>query len=110
MEQLLIPLFAFLAGLGLASLVILVWNRPLRRRRESDAVSQTTLPLLEAMETIASAPVERQALADAVALSADRVFKFDGLQFGLFESSHFRRPQADKQGQEIEPDRSGRRN
>ncbi len=43
--------------------------------------------LLEAMETIAGAPVEAPGLADAVALSAEKLFYFDGLQFGIYETS-----------------------
>jgi len=104
-EQLLYPLIAFLAGLGLASLVVFLWIGPLRRRSSSAQFSETTLPLLEAMETIASAPVERQALADAVALSAERAFAFDGLQFGVYESSHFLALKKIKRGRELEPDR-----
>lgn len=106
-QQLFIALIAFSAGLCLAGLAVFIWLVPMRKRRELDAVSQTTLPLLEAMETIASAPVERQALADAAAVSAERVFQFDGLQFGIYESSHFVALKRIRLGQELEPDRWG---
>jgi len=104
-QQVLLPLIAFLAGLGLAGLITFIWLAPKRKRQALDAVSQTTLPLLEAMETIASAPVERQALADAAALAAERVFQFDGLQFGVYESSHFVALTRIEQGRELGPDR-----
>lgn len=96
---------AFLAGLGLAGIVVFLWLRSRTNSSAPDLESQTTLPLLEAMETIASAPVERQGLADAVILSAERVFAFDAIQFGVFESSHFVALKRIRQGTELESER-----
>jgi serine phosphatase RsbU (regulator of sigma subunit)/GAF domain-containing protein len=104
-EPFLTPVIGFFAGLGFAAAVAIIWAARRRRLGVPDADSLSALPLLEAMETIASAPVERQGLADAVALSAERLFAFDGLQFGVYEASHFLALKRLREGQELEFDR-----
>jgi serine phosphatase RsbU (regulator of sigma subunit)/putative methionine-R-sulfoxide reductase with GAF domain len=98
-ELLVAPAIGFIVGLALAALFYILWLAPVWRRRQR---SDPSLPLLEAMETIASAPVERDALADAVALSAEKLFTFDGLQFGVFEASQFLSLKRLRRAQELE--------
>jgi serine phosphatase RsbU (regulator of sigma subunit)/GAF domain-containing protein len=104
-EQVLIASIAFFAGLALAGLGFTFWKIYERSRRSRNVEDRFAIPLLEAMETIASTPVERLAVAEAVALSAEKVFAFDALQFGIYEASHFLALKRIRFGEELPPNR-----
>lgn len=94
---------ALLAATIVALALIVAWmsrrtKRPLQLGDTPDA-----LALLEAMETIASAPVEEQGLAEAVRLAVDRVFDFDAIQFGFFQGSKFTNQVRVVRGRQLEP-------
>lgn len=89
------------AVVALASIIAWMNHRAKRSLELGD--TPDALALLEAMETIASAPVEEQALAEAVHLAVGRVFDFDAIQFGFFEGSKFTNQVRVARGHQLEP-------